>query len=193
MCGNMFGKKKVIRRADPNKVAVLFVDEMNDLQSQIAEYFLTEFYNDVYEVRSAGPKNDHVDCELVSVMYQNGHDIRRAVSKDFNAKNMITYDYIVFLQKDTYDRIRHAIPFKGKHILKDFGKREDFRATDDLELAACYSNLTEAVREWVRESFSSPENLEKMVGNNYTKKRYTMLKDFLVEMREKAETMFSSV
>ena len=163
MCGNMFGKKKVIRRADPNKVAVLFVDEMNDLQSQIAEYFLTEFYNDVYEVRSAGPKNDHVDCELVSVMYQNGHDIRRAVSKDFNAKNMITYDYIVFLQKDTYDRIRHAIPFKGKHILKDFGKREDFRATDDLELAACYSNLTEAVREWVRESFSSPENLEKMV------------------------------
>jgi len=159
----MFGRKKVITKADPDKVSVLFVDEMNDLQSQIAEHFLKEYYGDAYEVRSAGPKNDHVDCELVSVMYQNGHDIRTATSKDFNAKNMIPYDYIVFLQKDTYDRIHGVMPFKGKHILRDFGKKEDFKATDDRELAACYTNLTNAVREWVRETFSSPDNLEKLV------------------------------
>ena len=159
----MLGRKKIIKKADKNKIAVLFVDEMNDLQSQIAEYFLTEFYNDVYEVRSAGPKNDHIDCELISVMYQNGYDMRRATSKAFNAKNMIEYHYIVFLQKETYDRIHENIPFKGKQILKDFGKRADFKATDDFELAECYSKLTEDVKEWIKETFASPDNLEKLV------------------------------
>ena len=159
----MLGKKKTVAKQDRNKVAILFVDEMNDLQSQIAEHFLLEFYNDKYEVRSAGPKNDHVDCDLISVMYQNGYDMRRATSKAFDAKNMIQYDYIVFLQKETYDRIRSVIPFKGKHIMKDFGKRADFKATDDKELAECYLKLTEDVKEWVKATFASPENLEKLV------------------------------
>jgi protein-tyrosine-phosphatase len=159
----MLGRKKTITKQDKNKVAVLFVDEMNDLQSQIAEHFLLEYYGNIYEVRSAGPKNDFVDCELISVMYQNGYDIRRATSKAFDAKNMIEYDYLIFLQKETYDRIRDVIPFKGKHILKDFGSRADFKATDDKELAECYENLTDRVKEWVKETFASPETLEKLV------------------------------
>ncbi|MDR0198673.1 MAG: hypothetical protein LBI08_02905, partial [Methanomassiliicoccaceae archaeon] len=60
-------------------------------------------------------------------------------------------------------RIHGVIPFKGKHILKDFGGRSDFRATDDKELADCYLNLAGSVKEWVRETFSSPEGLEKLV------------------------------
>ena len=39
----------------------------------------------------------------------------------------------------------------------------------------------------------SAENLAKMVGNNYTKKRHTMLREFLVEMKQKAEQMFNLV
>ncbi|MDR0791056.1 MAG: hypothetical protein LBE47_00780 [Methanomassiliicoccaceae archaeon] len=158
----MFGKKS--KKAErPKKVSVLFIDELNNLQSQTAEYFLTELYGDVYEARSAGPRHDHVDCDLISVMYQGGHDIRRTTSKDFNANTMIPFDYIVFLQRETYDRIHGVIPFTGKQILMDFGSRKDFKATDDLELAQCYSELTERVREWVKETFSSPENLEKLV------------------------------
>jgi len=156
----MRGKKF---KKDEKRTSVLFVDEVNDLQSQIAEYFLTEMHADVYEVRSAGPKYDCVDCELVAVMYQNGYDVRRATSKDFNANNMIPYDYVVFLQKATYDRIHEVIPFKGKQILKDFGSRADFKATDDASLAACYIDLIERVRIWVTEAFSSPEDLDKLV------------------------------
>jgi len=159
----MLGRKRVIKKQDKSKVAVLFVDETNDLQSQIAEHFLLEFYGGVYEVRSAGPRNDHVDCELISVMYQNGCDLRRATSKAFDAKNMIEYDYIVFLQKETYDRIHNVIPFKGKHILKDFGSKKDFKATDDRELADCYLKLADSVKEWVKETFSSSDDLEKLV------------------------------
>ncbi|MDR0778707.1 MAG: hypothetical protein LBE48_04645 [Methanomassiliicoccaceae archaeon] len=158
----MFGKKNK-KDERPKKTAVLFVDEVNDLQSQIAEYFLTELYGSVYEVRSAGPKHDFVDCELLSVMYQNGYDLRRATSKDFNARTMIPFDYIVFLQQATYDRIHKIIPFEGKQILKDFGSRKDFKATDDYELAQCYSELTEAVKEWVKVTFASPEDLEQLV------------------------------
>ncbi|MDR2865866.1 MAG: hypothetical protein LBV13_00450 [Methanomassiliicoccaceae archaeon] len=158
-----WGRKKIIEKPDRNKVAILFVDETNDLQSQIAEYFLKDLYNDIYEVRSAGPKNDYVDCELVSVMYQNGYDIRStAVSKDFNAYTMIPFDYVVFLQKETYDRVHEILPFKGKQILKDLGKRGDFKATDDKELYDCYVDLMNRVREWVKETFSSPDNLEKL-------------------------------
>jgi protein-tyrosine-phosphatase len=157
----MLGRKK--KETAAGRKSVLFIDEMNDLQSQIAEYFLIKFYGDMYEVRSAGPKKDHVDCELVSVMYQNGHDIRRtAVSKDFNARNMIDYDYIIFLQRSTYDSIHDLLTFPGKHILKDFGSRKDFKATDDLELANCYIKLAEDVGAWVKETFSSPENLDKL-------------------------------
>jgi protein-tyrosine-phosphatase len=158
----MFGKKnKKVEKE--KKVSVLFIDEVNDLQSQIAEYFLTKLYGDVYEVRSAGPKHDCVDCELISVMYQSGYDLRRSASKDFNATTMIPFDYVVFMQQETYDRIHKIIPFEGKQILKDFGSRKDFKATDDYELAQCYSGLTESVKAWVTETFSSPENLEKLV------------------------------
>jgi len=159
----MRGRKRS-KEAVSTKTAVLFIDEMNDLQSQIAEYFLTKFYGDVYEVRSAGTKKDCVDCELLSIMYQSGHDIRRtAVSKDLNARNMIDYDYIVFLQKVTYDDVHDRLTFPGKHILKDFGGRESFKATDDLELANCYIALIEEIGAWVEETFSSPDNLNKMV------------------------------
>jgi protein-tyrosine-phosphatase len=161
----MFGKKskKAEKAEGAKKVSVLFVDETNDLQSQIAEYFLTELYGDVYEVRSAGPKHDFVDCELISVMYQNGYDMRRSTSKDFSANTMIKFDYIVFMQQETYDRVHGIMPFGGKHILRDFGSRKDFKATDDHELAQCYSALTESVKEWITGTFSSPEDLEKLV------------------------------
>ena len=157
----MFGRKK---KADADrKVSVLFVDELNDLQSQIAEYFLGSLYKDIYEVRSAGPRYDCVDCELVATMYQNGHDIRKATSKDFTARTMLVFDYIVFLQKETYDRIHKIIPFDGKRILKDFGSVKDFKATDDASLAECYNDLILRVREWVKETFSDPGNLERLV------------------------------
>ncbi|MCL2712715.1 MAG: hypothetical protein FWD37_05545 [Methanomassiliicoccaceae archaeon] len=155
----MFGKKKPKENVE-KKVSVLFVDENNDLQSQIAEYFLVRFYSDIYEVRSAGPKHDFIDCDLISVMYQNGHDIRKAASKDFNAYSMLTeYDHVVFLQQETYDRIHEAIPFKGKQTVKDFGKRSDFKATDDMELVQCYLDLMDNVAQWIKETFSSPENI----------------------------------
>lgn len=149
----------------PAKLKVMFVDEMNDLQSQVAEYFLNEMYGDMYEASSAGPKWDCIDCELISSMYQLGYDIRACSAKDFKAKKLPKkIDYIVFLEKATYDRIKDIIPWESKQILKDFGRKTGFEAaTDDLELYHCYSAMIEEVRKWVEETFRDPANLESLV------------------------------
>ncbi|MBE6526079.1 MAG: hypothetical protein IJF47_03300 [Candidatus Methanomethylophilaceae archaeon] len=148
-----------------DKVRIMFVDEMNDLQSQIAEFFVKEMYEDRYSVQSAGPKFDYIDCELISVMYQLGNDIRAWNAKDFKYKNLDqTLDYIIFLEKETYDRIKDVIPWDAKHILMDFGRKENFeKATDDKELYECYCELIEKVRVWVKENFKDPANLESLV------------------------------
>lgn len=150
----------------PAKLKIMFVDEMNDLQSQIAEYFLNEMYGDLYEATSSGPKWDCIDCELISSMYQLGYDIRACSAKDFKSKKLPKKpDYIVFLEKATYDRIKDIIPWDSKQILKDFGRKAGFeKATDDLELFHCYCDLVEEVRVWVRDTFKDPASLESLVA-----------------------------
>jgi len=143
------------------KVSVLFVDGANDLQSQIAEYFLREAYGDRYESYSAGPHKDFIDCDMISVMYQHGYDIRRAVSKDTGSKDLPeAFDYVVFLQRSTHEEIGDRVPPGSKVILKDFGSRSDFKSTDDMELFQCYTDLIERIRSWVAETFADPSSLD---------------------------------
>lgn len=149
---------------DSDKIRVMFIDEMNELQSQIAEYFLNRIYGDVYEAYSAGPRFDYIDCELIASMYQNGHDIREQRAKDFRSKQMpIKFDYLVFLEKATYDRIKGEVPYDAPQILMDFGNRADLKATDDKELFEAYTSLMNRVEKWVEETFSDPERLKEMV------------------------------
>lgn len=153
----LFGKKS-------DKVRIMFLDEMNDLQSQIAEYFAKELYSDRYEIWSAGPKFDFIDCELISVMYQNGYDIRSWIAKDFKMKKMPqVFDYLIFLEKATYDRIKDVVPYDAKQICVDFGRKTDWNATDDKELYDCYVKLIEDVRVWVKDALKDPDGLESMV------------------------------
>jgi protein-tyrosine-phosphatase len=144
-----------------DRVKVMFIDEMNSLQSQIAEYFLNKLYGNVYVGYSAGARFDYIDCELISVMYQNGHDIRASRAKDFRSKQMPTeFDHIFFLEKATYDRIKDIIPYDAPQYLKDFGDRSDLKASDDLELYNAYTELINKVCDWVRETFADPEELK---------------------------------
>jgi Protein-tyrosine-phosphatase len=159
----MFRKKKETV-AENEKIRILFVDETNELQSQIAEFFLKELYGDVYEVCSAGAHFDHMDCELISSMYQIGYDIRQYRAKDFRSKQILKeYDYLVFLQRETYDRIKDIAPYDCKKVMgKDFGTRKDLKATDDKELFEAYTQLVAQIKDWVQETFKDPSALEGM-------------------------------
>ena len=155
----------MFKRKSAPKIRLLFVDENNDLQSNIAEYFVKEMYGDLYEVSSAGPKSDCVDCELISVMYPLGYDIRSYTSMDFGHEDLPKgFDYVIFLEKSTYDRVKDDIPFKAPQILHDFGRKENFeKATDDVELYECIKQLVENVGEWCKSTFADPEALKTMV------------------------------
>jgi len=157
----MFGKKE-------KKVRVLFIEEKNDLISQLAEYFTKKYFGSKYEAYSAGPKRDLVDCELISVMYQMGEDMRRQVSKDFKDRDYLRddedYDIVVFLGKGVFDEWAKRTPWQGKQVLCDLGYVVDFTATDDLELAECYSGLIDKMSVWVRENLADTEKLRSMIS-----------------------------
>ena len=57
----VFGKKD-------EKVKIMFLDEMNDLQSQVAEYFAKEFYSDKYECIDGKYGLANVAATMVTMM-----------------------------------------------------------------------------------------------------------------------------
>ena len=149
------------------KMRVLFVDQKNDFVSQMAEHFVSQMFPGLYEAYSAGPEKDMIDCEMISVMYQNGEDIRRQVSKDFRDEDHLRkdqeYDAVIFLEKSTYDEWAPRTPWQGKQMLVDMRARPDFAATDDAELYDEYVRSMEEVRSWVKANMGDPEALKAML------------------------------
>ncbi|MBR4503443.1 MAG: hypothetical protein IKP20_00420 [Candidatus Methanomethylophilaceae archaeon] len=146
------------------KVRVLFIDRKNDFVSQVAEHFAREMFPDLYDVYSAGPEKDAIDCEMISVLYQNGVDIRRQVSKDFKDEEYLRkdqeYDAVVYMDKATYEEWAPRTPWQGRQMLVDMRARPDFAATDDAELYDEYYKSMEEVRNWVKTNMSDPNVLK---------------------------------
>ena len=149
------------------KIRILFVDRQNNLSSQLAEFYTKQLFSDRYEVYSAGPEKDIIDCDLLSAMYRRGDDLRNMVSKDFKDTKQLPedadYDFVVWTEKDLFDEIHKESPWQGRQILADFGKRSDFTATDDVELDQCLNELADRIRAWVKENLSDPEKLPGLV------------------------------
>jgi arsenate reductase (thioredoxin) len=148
------------------KVRVLFVDDKNDLASQIAEYYARQMFSDMYEVYSAGPEHDIIDCDLISVMYRAGEDIRHQISKDFGSADLPKdgeYDIVVYMQKSVFDRWSQKTHWKGKQIIQDMGSRADFKATDDVELDECLTEMVGRIKDWIKATMSDPDKLMALV------------------------------
>lgn len=154
------------KKAGP-RVRVLFVDAQNDLSSQLAEHFCCQLFPDTYEVYSAGPKHDIIDCDLLSVMYTMGEDLRDQVSKDFEDKRFLPedgrFDYVIYTDGTVFDEIAKDSKWKGKQIRAHMGRREEFTCTDDAELADEMVRMADRVRKWVSENMDDPEKLRSLV------------------------------
>ena len=155
-------KKKVI------KTKILFVEQKNDFVSQIAEHFTKQIFPDLYEVYSAGPEHDIGDCDMVSSLYQCNEDLRRQVSKDFKDRDYLRkdedYDYVIYVDKVSFDEWATRTPWQGKQILSPMRLRSEFTATDDLELHQEYVKTMEEVRAWVEANLDDPQKLASMVS-----------------------------
>lgn len=149
------------------KVRILFIDQKNEFVSQLAEYFTNQMFSDKYDVYSAGPEHDIIDCDLISVMYQTGEDMRRQVSKDFKDEDFLRrdqeYDIVVYLDKGVFDKWAPRTPWQGKQILAPMRTRAEYTATDDAELFDDYVKTIEEVKAWVKENVADPEHLKSLV------------------------------
>ena len=158
----MFRKKSV------PKTRVLFIDQKNDFVSQIAEHFANKMFSDLYEVYSAGPEKDFIDCEMISVLYQNGEDLRRQVSKDFKDRDYLRededYDVVVYMEKSTFDEWAPRTPWKGRQVLAPMRTRAEYKATDDAELFDEYVRSMNEVKAWVEANMADPEALKAMAS-----------------------------
>ncbi|MCQ2085948.1 MAG: hypothetical protein MJY54_00730 [archaeon] len=156
----MFRRRLVTK----NRIKLVLIDELNDLQSQVAEYFINNRYEDMYCAYSAGPETRYIDCELISVMYQLGYDIRSKKSKNFSCREIPNkLDYVLFLEKTTYDKFKNIVPWDAPQIVVDFGRKNNFeKATDDTELFEYYQQFIERIRIWTEETFSNTEKLKLM-------------------------------
>ncbi|MBE6528199.1 MAG: hypothetical protein E7Z64_03395 [Thermoplasmata archaeon] len=158
----MFGKKT------EKKIRVLFLDRKNDYVSQLAEHFTNQFFEGMYEVYSAGFEHDIIDCDMISVMYQKGEDMRRQVAKDLKNTELLpkddNYDYVIYLEQPIFDEYSKKSPWQGKQIVAPMIAREDFTATDDAELFDDYVRVIEQVKAWVAENMKDPENLARLVS-----------------------------
>jgi len=158
----MFGKKL------EKKIRILFLDRKNDYVSQVAEHFANQMYENTYEVYSAGFEHDIVDCDLISVMYQNGEDMRRQIAKDLKDEEHLPkddyYDYVIYLEQPIFDEFSKKSPWQGHQIIAPMKLRSEFTATDDAELYDEYVGVIEQVKAWVKENLKDPDNLSKLVS-----------------------------
>ncbi len=154
-------------KLDRSRITVLFVDINNDLQSQIAEHYAKGMFPKTYQVFSAGPKPDSVDCDLIITMHKHDEDIRRHRSKDYDNEFMPEeddYDLVVYTHKSVFEEYATESKWKGRQILADMGGREDFKATDDQELEEEMWEMAMRIKEWVKENMEDPEHLRSLIS-----------------------------
>ncbi len=158
----MFGKK------EERKPRILFLDRKNDYVSQLAEYFTNQMFEGKYEVYSAGFEHDIIDCEMISVMYQVGEDMRRQVAKDLKNDELLPkddyYDYVIYMERPIFEEFSKKSPWQGRQILAPMITREEFTATDDAELYDDYVRVIEQVKAWVKENMASMDKLAALVS-----------------------------
>ena len=149
------------------KKRVLFVDAQNNYVSQLAEYFALQLFESKYDVFSAGPEHDIIDCDMISAMYQAGEDMRRQISKDFANEDHLPkdgrYDFVIYLEKPVFDEYAGKSPWKGRQILAPMKLRSEFTATDDAELYQEYGGVIADVKAWVQENMKDAEHLESLI------------------------------
>lgn len=153
---------------ETKKLRVLFIERKNDFSSQLAEYYTNSLFSDLYEAYSAGPEHDIIDCDMLSVMYRRGEDLRSMVSKDLKDTKHLpedaAYDIVIWMDENLFKEIGNQSPWKGKQIVLCLGTRDGLEATDDAELAQCISDFADKVRAWVSENMSDPEKLRTQVS-----------------------------
>ena len=115
------------------KKAVLFVDDHNSFECQIAELYLNQFYGDSYEVYSAGLSPTQINPYLHEAMIEEGIDVSDSFAKEIDHFKGLEIDLVVkILEKD----VDLSSFFSGAEFLKtNFRDHYVERESDDENFA----------------------------------------------------------
>jgi hypothetical protein len=94
--------------------------------------------------------------------------MRRQVAKDLKNQELLPkdnyYEYVIYLEEPIFEEYAKKSPWQGRQILAPMKTREEFTATDDVELYDEYVSVIAQVREWVKSNMGDLDSLAKLVS-----------------------------
>lgn len=106
-------------RKTRERMKVLFLCTGNSCRSQMAEGFARALKGDIIEPYSAGIETHGLNLNAVKVMAEAGVDISSQYSKNVNELLNVSFDYVVTVCDDAYERCP-LFPGKAQIIHRSF-------------------------------------------------------------------------
>jgi arsenate reductase len=140
------------------KFKILFLCTGNSCRSQMAEGWARQLKSDSIEPYSAGIEAHGLNPVAVKVMAEVGVDISGHRSKHFSELKNITFDYVVTVCDDAYEK---CPIFQGKvktiHVGFDDPPRLAKQAGNEQEILEIYRRVRDEIRDFVNQL---PESLK---------------------------------
>lgn len=129
------------------KYKILFLCTGNSCRSQMAEGFAKHFWNDLFEVWSAGTKPEKLNPYAVKVMKESGIDISNQYSK--NVKDLMDkdFDFVLTLCGDANENCP-VFPKKTKKFHKGFKDPAKAKGKEE-EILNVYREVRDEIRNFI--------------------------------------------
>jgi len=126
---------------------ILFVDRHNSVESQIAEFYLTQFYGDRYDAYSAGLIPTQINPYLHEAMIEEGIDVSGAFAKGIDHFKGLEVDIVVKIFENDNDLSSF---FSGAEFLQtNFRDHYVERESDDENFAEIVK-IKHKIKKWIK-------------------------------------------
>ncbi len=133
------------------KKVVLFVDDPNSLESQIAELYLKQLYADRFDAFSAGISPTSINPYLYEAMNEEGIDVSEVFSKGIEYFKDLDVDIVVKIFEDDVD----LSPWFSKAEVLHYNIRAHFVDREsDAENFAEIRKIKHKIKRWIKAKLS---------------------------------------
>ena len=156
-----------------NKVKVLFLCTHNSARSQMAEGLLRHFYDEKYEVFSAGASPTRVNPFAIEVMAEIGIDISNHTSKSIEEFRDKDIDLVVSvctsttrvacpfcsspLIKGRPEIVEETLPGAKRYLQHGFSDPSEVEGSDE-EKTAAFRRARDDIKKWILDYFANVKN-----------------------------------
>jgi arsenate reductase len=154
-----------------DKTKILFLCNHNSARSQMAEGLLRHFYDDKYEVFSAGSEPTQVNPLAIKVMAEIGIDISKQYSKGIKEFREKDIDLVVSvclssaqilcklcsspIMMGKPEIVNTTLPKAKRYLHHGFTDPSEVDGNDEEKIAA-FRRTRDDIKKWIIETFSNP-------------------------------------